>query len=186
MTLKHIFDFILALLLLIPALFLIFIAAVIIRIETPGSPIFKQIRVGYHGKYFTLYKLRTMHVSTANKASHEIAAANITSVGHFLRKSKIDELPQILSILTGDMSFVGPRPCLPVQEELVELRRTRGALNVRPGITGPAQIMGVDMSTPDKLSKIDADYAQENSFIEDLKIIIATASGSGRGDAANK
>lgn len=183
---KHIFDFLFALALVIPASLIIALAAIFIRMETSGPAIFKQVRVGINGTHFTLFKLRTMHVTTANKASHEIAASSITKVGGVLRKTKIDELPQIWSVLFGDMSFVGPRPCLPQQKELVKLRKERGALSVRPGITGPAQISGVDMSTPDKLSQIDASYAKDHNILSDIKMIVATATGSGRGDAATK
>lgn len=183
LDIKRIFDILLAIFLIVPAVILILLAAIFIRIETPGSAIFKQARIGHQGQIFILYKLRTMYITTANRASHEIMPSNISNVGHFLRRTKIDELPQIWSVLKGDMSFVGPRPCLPQQEELLQLRKERGALNVRPGITGPAQIMGIDMSTPDKLSMVDAAYAKDHKFFTDLKIIIATATGKGRGDA---
>lgn len=182
---KRIFDIILSLLLLAPSLVILVIAVIFVSMETKGPVIFKQNRVGRDGKLFQIYKLRTMYNGTGDRASHEVSIGSITKVGYYLRKTKIDELPQIWSVLIGDMSFVGPRPCLPQQVELVELRRKQGALDVRPGITGPAQIAGIDMSTPIKLAEIDASYARNHSFFNDLKVILATAIGGGAGDAAS-
>ncbi|MEL6875617.1 MAG: sugar transferase, partial [Pseudomonadota bacterium] len=113
----------------------------------------------------------------------ETPASSITKCGHLLRRTKIDELPQIWSVLRGDMSFVGPRPCLPQQAKLVDLRKSTGALDVKPGITGPAQLAGVDMSTPEKLAAIDAEYAKNRTFWNDIAMIFRTASGRGTGGA---
>jgi lipopolysaccharide/colanic/teichoic acid biosynthesis glycosyltransferase len=108
----------------------------------------------------------------------------VTRVGRFLRKTKIDELPQILSVLRGDMSFVGPRPCLPVQTELIEERARRGVYAVLPGITGKAQLEGIDMSAPRLLAETDAEYVAGRSVAGDLRILLATLLGRGSGDAA--
>lgn len=116
-------------------------------------------------------------------ASHEVGAAYVTRVGAFLRKTKIDELPQILSVLAGDMSFVGPRPCLSTQTQLIAEREAHGVFAVLPGITGPAQVAGVDMSRPVELAQIDGRYVRERTFLGDVKLIVQTAFGGGSGDA---
>lgn len=155
--------------------------------ETGGQPLFLQTRVGRGQRPFTLVKLRTMAVGTANVASHEVnAEAVITPSGSWMRRFKLDELPQIWNVLLGDMSFVGPRPCLPNQHELIGERSARDVFAMRPGITGLAQVQGVDMSTPERLAEIDALYASERTFIGDLKLLAQTFVGSGRGDAARK
>ena len=182
---KRIFDFLVALVLLVPALVVVTLAAAAIRLDSPGSPIFLQARVGRHLRIFKMVKLRTMLSGTAVGASHEIGPSRVTRVGGLLRRTKIDELPQILSVLTGAMSFVGPRPCLPVQRKLIEERARRGVFDLRPGITGKAQVMGVDMSQPIKLAKLDAKYRRERTFVGDIAIILATIAGRGFYDAAH-
>lgn len=183
---KRVFDLLISIILIIPATFIIIVSAVFVTIETRGNPIFRQLRVGRDERWFVLYKIRTMDVSTGNRASHEVSDASITKTGRILRETKIDELPQIWSVLKGDMSFVGPRPCLPQQTRLIALRRDLGALTVRPGITGPAQINGIDMSTPEKLATIDAEYARDHNFFSDIKIMLLTVAGGGSGDAVTR
>lgn len=154
-----------------------------IRLHSPGPGLFRQIRVGRGGRPFTCYKFRTMKQGTAQAGTHEVSAVAVTDgLGSFLRRSKIDELPQILNILRDEISLVGPRPCLPVQTELVEARRRRGVLDVQPGITGLAQIEGIDMSDPERLARRDADYVALQSLTRDLGILIATGLGRGQGD----
>jgi O-antigen biosynthesis protein WbqP len=169
-----------ALLLLIcwPILLGIIIA---IRLHSPGSAIFTQVRVGKGGRQFTCYKLRTMYSGTANLPTHQVQASSVTALGEYLRRFKIDELPQLCNVLIGDMSLVGPRPCLPSQVDLVEARRQLGVLAVRPGITGLAQVNGVDMSDPGRLAEIDAQYVRTQSLIGDFKLIVATLRGRGVG-----
>jgi lipopolysaccharide/colanic/teichoic acid biosynthesis glycosyltransferase len=121
-----------------------------------GSPLFKQVRVGMYQKPFFIVKFRTMKVGTPSLATHLIDSSVITPFGYFLRLTKLDELPQLWNVLLGEMSFVGPRPCLFNQEELVLQRFKRGVFNVRPGITGLAQIQGINMLTPELLAKVDA------------------------------
>ena len=183
---KRTFDIALSLALLLPALAIILLSAIAIRLETSGPAIFRQERVGRQGKAFQLFKLRTMYLGTQEKESHKVSKGSITKVGYYLRKSKIDELPQIWSVLVGEMSFVGPRPCLPQQAKLIELRLKQGALKVRPGITGPAQVSGVDMSTPELLAKIDSEYVNKRTFLGDLWLILVTIFGQGAGDAAQR
>lgn len=180
---KRTTDLILSLLAIVPALLVCLFCMVLIRIESRGPSIFRQIRIGRHRKPFTLYKLRTMAVNTGDRASHEVSASQITKTGQFLRRTKLDELPQILNVLLGDMSFVGPRPCLPNQTQLIEARTELDVFDIRPGITGPAQLAGIDMSTPVELAKADAAYRSSQSFRSDFYLLLATASGSGSGDA---
>ncbi|MEM0991290.1 MAG: sugar transferase [Pseudomonadota bacterium] len=180
---KRLMDIVIALALALPALVLCALACIAIRAESRGAPVFAQIRVGRHRRPFTLYKLRTMGKDTGDRASHEVSAAQITRVGGFLRRVKLDELPQVLNVLLGQMSFVGPRPCLPSQAELIAERAQRDVFAIRPGITGPAQLAGIDMSTPRRLAEADAAYIASRSFSGDLKLILATATGGGRGDA---
>lgn len=125
-----------------------------------------------------------MKASTPDVASHEVGFAQITRTGAWLRRFKIDELPQIWNVLIGDMSFVGPRPCLPNQLLLIEERQQRDVFNLRPGITGIAQIAGIDMSTPIALAERDADYLAPWSLTKDCIILWHTLNGAGSGDAA--
>jgi O-antigen biosynthesis protein WbqP len=153
----------------------------LIRRGSPGSPIFAQRRIGRHGAEFTCYKLRTMVVGTANLPSHMVSNTALTPLGTHLRKWKLDELPQLYNVLRGEMSFVGPRPCLPTQTELIEARRRLGVLDMVPGITGVAQIRGIDMSQPELLASVDAEYRKDAGLLFDIKLIIATLLGKGVG-----
>jgi O-antigen biosynthesis protein WbqP len=128
-----------------------------------------------------------MWTDTANVPSHEVGAASLTSIGGFLRRSKLDELPQLVNVLRGDMSLVGLRPCLPTQAELITARQRHGAFDLRPGITGLAQVQGGDMSEPQRLARIDGDYARTRTFMGDLMLILSTITGSGIGlDSSGK
>lgn len=183
---KRTFDLLLAIALLLPTSIIVAVAAVAVMLDSRGSPLFLQTRVGRFQKQFRMIKLRTMAVGTETAASHEVGSARITKIGGFLRRTKIDELPQIWSILRGDMSFVGPRPCLPIQKELIAERAKLGVFGVLPGITGKAQALGVDMSQPALLATIDAEYVAEQSLMEDLRIIWCTVAGGGYHDAAGQ
>ncbi|MCO5064546.1 MAG: sugar transferase [Rhizobiaceae bacterium] len=154
--------------------------ALLIRLDSPGPALLRQVRIGENGKPFTCVKLRTMHADTGDRPTHEVGRSAVTRVGHFLRRTKLDELPQLWNVLAGDMNIVGPRPCLPTQLELIEARRKAGVLAMRPGITGVSQIAGVDMSDPERLAKLDATYRR--SLSADLRIIAATILGAGQGD----
>ncbi len=148
-----------------------------------GAPIFRQERVGRNLKPFVLIKFRTMRIEAATVPSHLADSAQITRLGSFLRKSKLDELPQLWNVLRGDMSLVGPRPGLLTQTELIQARLSRGVLHFRPGITGLAQISGVDMSTPELLAETDARMLSDISVHNYVKLIFLTAIGKGGGDA---
>jgi O-antigen biosynthesis protein WbqP len=178
----RILDFLAAffgLLLLWPLLVIV----TIIGLFDTGSPIFIQTRVGKHKKAFKLIKFRTMSVDTDSVASHLASNAAITRFGSFLRKSKIDELPQLINVLKGEMSLVGPRPNLFNQEELIEERDTLGVYNVLPGVTGLAQVQNIDMSTPKLLAETDRQMIDCLTIANYFKFIIMTATGSGAGDA---
>ena len=148
-----------------------------------GSPIFIQERVGRKKKPFKLIKFRTMSVDTKSVASHLASNASITKLGAFLRKTKIDELPQLINVIKGEMSLVGPRPNLFNQEELIEEREKLGVYDVRPGITGLAQVQNIDMSTPKFLAETDAKMLSNLTIKYYFKYIIMTVTGSGSGDA---
>ncbi|WP_127145472.1 sugar transferase [Pelagibacterium montanilacus] len=156
----------------------------VIRMTSPGPGLFRQVRVGRGEKPFVCLKLRTMNTGTGDRPSHETGAAAITPLGRMLRRTKLDELPQLYNIIKGEMSLVGPRPCLPGQTELIALRREKGLYALRPGITGEAQIRGIDMSDPARLAEADAVYLTTRSLGHDITLILATVTGSGRGDAA--
>jgi O-antigen biosynthesis protein WbqP len=184
---KRTFDFLAAAAGLIVLWPVVLGAMLAVRLTSPGPAIFAQTRIGRFGEPFTCYKLRTMWTDTANLPSHEVGVASLTSIGSFLRRSKLDELPQLFNVLRGDMSLVGPRPCLPTQTALIAARRDHGALDVRPGITGLAQVQGVDMSEPERLARIDGDYARTATFAGDAMLIGQTITGSGIGrDSSGK
>jgi lipopolysaccharide/colanic/teichoic acid biosynthesis glycosyltransferase len=147
-----------------------------------GSPVFAQQRVGRHQKPFTLYKFRSMRPQAAEVATHLADASQITPLGRFLRHSKLDELPQLWNVLCGDMSLVGPRPCLFNQTELIAERAARGVFDARPGITGLAQVNGVDMSTPRQLAELDAQMLSTLDVSQYLRYVLLTALGKGTGD----
>ncbi len=177
----RILDFIFSLLGLIFGL-PVLLAIYVIGLFDTGSPVFRQERVGRNKKPFVLVKFRTMSVDTASVASHLSSAASITKMGGFLRKTKLDELPQLWNVLKGEMSLVGPRPGLSNQEELTKVREEEGVFLVRPGITGLAQVSDIDMSTPELLAKTDAKMIREMSLVNYFKFILQTVTGAGAGD----
>lgn len=146
------------------------------------SPLFRQERVGRHQKPFTLVKFRTMRPDTVSVATHLADASAVTNFGHFLRRSKLDELPQLWNVLKGEMSLVGPRPCLFNQTDLIEKRASIGVFAARPGITGLAQINGIDMSTPKLLAETDAQMLKGLCMATYFTYIIKTVTGAGHGD----
>lgn len=139
-----------------------------------GSPLFFQQRMGRNQRAFTLVKFRTMKVGTLSVATHLAPAASITRLGSFLRKTKLDELPQLWNVLKGDMSLVGPRPNLFNQYELIEQRQLRDVYQGRPGITGLAQVRGIDMSQPEKLAITDAKMLANMNVFNYFKYILQT------------
>jgi O-antigen biosynthesis protein WbqP len=166
------------LLLLLPLLLLVMILG---WFDT-RSPLFRQERVGRLQRTFVLLKFRTMRPDTASVATHLADASAITPLGRFLRRTKLDELPQLWNVLKGEMSLVGPRPCLFNQEELIQERAIRNVFDARPGITGLAQIRGIDMSTPIMLAETDAKMLKTINGVNYFRYIILTILGRGSGD----
>lgn len=146
------------------------------------SPLFRQHRVGRCQQPFVLVKFRTMRLDTVPVASHLADASAITSFGRFLRRNKLDELPQLWNVLRGEMSLVGPRPCLFNQTELITERAAHGVFDAKPGITGLAQVQDIDMSTPKLLAKTDAEMISTMSIANYFKYIFLTVAGKGQGD----
>lgn len=181
----RIFDFCFSLLGLLLGAPVLLVLTVIGLFDT-GSPIFRQVRVGRHMQPFTLVKFRTMTVDTVSVATHLASSASITRFGHFLRKSKLDELPQLWNVLKGDMSLVGPRPGLFNQAELTDERAKRGVFDVRPGITGLAQVSEIDMSTPAWLAETDQKMIENLTLADYFKYIFMTVAGKGAGDRVVK
>ncbi|MDN3632445.1 sugar transferase [Vibrio lentus] len=164
----------------------ILLIVTIIGLFDTGSPIFIQERLGRHKKPFKLIKFRTMSIETKSVASHLASNASITRLGNFLRKTKIDELPQLINVVKGEMSLVGPRPNLFNQEELIQERDALGVYDVLPGVTGLAQVQNIDMSTPALLAKTDKQMIDTLTIKDYFKYILMTATGSGSGDAVKK
>lgn len=164
----------LVLVLFVPVSLILLIA---IRSDSPGPAIFAQTRVGRNGKPFKCYKFRTMYENTRQLPTHEVSKSAVTRSGRILRASKVDELPQLYNVVLGDMSLVGPRPCLSSQTSLIEARNDIGVLKWRPGITGLAQVRGIDMSNVPRLVQVDAEYVQNQTLTMDFRILCATLVG---------
>jgi lipopolysaccharide/colanic/teichoic acid biosynthesis glycosyltransferase len=156
---------------------------IVLRFESK-SPLFIQRRVGRYQRSFNLVKFRTMLVGTKSDATHLTNSSFVTPIGSLLRRSKLDELPQLWNVLLGEMSLVGPRPCLLNQRDLIEERLKRGVFNIRPGITGLAQISNIDMSQPALLAEVDAKMLHQIGLFEYFQIILKTLLGFGFGDNA--
>ena len=167
--LDFLFSF-LGLIVLLPILILLWI----IGILENGSPLFKQKRVGYNQKFFILFKFRTMHKDTKSVPTHRVDNLMVTKFGFFLRRTKLDELPQLFNVLIGDMSLVGPRPCLANQKKLISERKKRGVFKVKPGITGLAQISGITMKTPILLAKTDLEMIKQLNVFNYFYYILLT------------
>ena len=157
-----------------------------IKASSPGPGLFVQSRVGENENIFLCYKLRTMKAGTPSLGSHEVGQSAVTREGRLLRRLKLDELPQLWNVLTGDMSLVGPRPCLPSQSAVIEARRAQAVFSMRPGITGLAQIRGIDMSSPVQLAELDAAWLSQATVTNYIRLIIETVGGSGRGDRVSQ
>ena len=147
-----------------------------------GAPLFFQKRLGKNKKGFTLVKFRTMKLGTLSVGTHLASASSVTKLGSIWRRTKIDELPQLLNVIRGDMSLVGPRPNLSNQSELIAARQKLGVYDVRPGITGLAQVSGIDMSTPELLAKTDAKMIESMSVMNYFRYLVLTVIGKGAGD----
>lgn len=174
---KRIIDFLLALIALICLWGLMLVIAVLIKLESKGPVIFKQKRIGKDKKEFYIYKFRTMRSDTPKDMPTHLLSnpeSFITKIGGFLRKTSLDELPQIFNILKGEMSIVGPRPALWNQYDLIELRDKNGANSLVPGLTGWAQINGRDELEIEEKARLDGEYKEKMSFLFDLKCFFMT------------
>ena len=169
--LLDVFIVLLAIITLLPAILFII---VLIKLFDPGPIIFKQKRVGQGGKLFDFYKFRSMPVNTGDMPSDKVGKVKLTWVGRFIRRTNLDELPQLFNIFKGDMSIVGPRPSIPSQAELVQLRQKNGAIHSRPGLTGLAQIMSFDGMSVAEKAELDGKYAKQTTFLHDVGIILRT------------
>lgn len=173
---KRLFDLILGLMAAAVLLVPLVVVAVMVRLTSPGPALYWSDRVGRHNKIFKMPKFRSMRVGTPAVATHLLAnpKAHLTPIGSFLRESSLDELPQLWSILVGDMSFVGPRPALFNQHDLIELRTQKNVHTLMPGLTGWAQVNGRDeLPIPQKVA-LDAEYLQRQGFWFDIKILWLT------------
>mgnify|MGYP003678439559 FL=1 len=173
---KRVFDFLLSLILLILFTPLMVIVFIMVKLTSKGPALFWSQRVGIDNKLFSMPKFRTMKIETPQVATHllEDSVNYKTSIGDFLRKTSLDELPQLISILTGKMSFVGPRPALFNQEDLIALRTQKNIHLVMPGLTGWAQINGRDEISINEKVELDFEYTKKRSFFFDLKIMYLT------------
>lgn len=183
--LKRSFDVIFSLLLFIVFIPLWLIIPLLIKIDSPGRVIFTQKRVGLASSYFRIYKFRSMKEGTPDIPTDRLENQEDlnTGFGTALRRTSIDEIPQLYNILKGDMSFVGPRPALYNQPELIKLRKEKGADMIRPGVTGLAQVSGRDSLTIEEKVEYDLDYVKKMSFLMDIRIIFVTVRAvlSGKG-----
>ena len=177
LIIKRVLDFILSLIALIILFIPFVIIGIVIKIESKGPVFFKQERIGKGKKHFFIYKFRSMRTDAPKDMPTHLlndATSYITKSGNFLRKTSLDELPQLINILKGEMSIVGPRPALWNQDDLVAERDKYGANDVRPGLTGLAQVNGRDELEIPVKAKFDGEYVEKISFIQDVKIILLT------------
>ena len=174
---KRLFDLVVALVAVVLLALPIVITALAVRLTSPGPVLYWSDRVGRHNRIFKMPKFRSMRIDTPAVATHLLQNPEqwLTPIGSFLRKSSLDELPQLWSILKGDMSFVGPRPALFNQDDLIALRTEKGVHELVPGLTGWAQVNGRDeLPIPQKV-QLDVEYAERRSLLFDIKIIWMTA-----------
>ncbi|MBO4341481.1 MAG: sugar transferase [Clostridia bacterium] len=173
---KRAFDFTCSLIAVIILLPLFALLSLIILIDDGKPVLFRQQRVGRNNEVFSIYKFRTMKNNTGNVATAQLKNSDefITRSGRFFRKTSLDELPQLFNILKGDMSFVGPRPLIPEEEEIRQLRNEKGVYAVRPGMTGLAQINGRDNLDMVQKTEYDLQYIKNMSFFNDIKILFKT------------
>lgn len=173
---KRLFDFVMSLIGIIVLSPIILIVALAVKLTSPGPMLFKQRRIGKNNDEFQIYKFRTMRIDTPNVPTHLLENPEqwITPVGKFLRKTSLDELPQLFNILKGEMSIVGPRPALYNQIDLKEMRTEAGVHKLVPGLTGWAQINGRDEIPLSLKVKLDKEYLERKNFFFDIKIIFMT------------
>lgn len=173
-SIKRFFDILAAFVGLIMISPLMILIALIVYLQDWGNPIFKQRRVGRDGQVFSFYKFRSMPLNTSNVVSTDVKQLKITPFGKVIRTTNLDELPQFYNVLKGDMSLIGPRPPIESQESLIDARQANGALRLRPGLTGWAQVNAYDYMPEEEKAELDGYYYQNLSLMLDLKIIFKT------------
>lgn len=171
---KRMIDILLSLVAIISLSPILIITVLLIKIFDPGPVIFRQQRIGFCGLPFKFYKFRSMPLNTGDIASDKLGKVRLTWIGRFIRRTNIDELPQLYNVLKGDMSIVGPRPPIPSQTELIELRHKNGSLLCRPGLTGLAQVSSFNGMKVTQKAEFDARYASSISVSVDIIIILRT------------
>lgn len=171
---KRLLDIVTSFICIVLFLPLFLIVGLIIYLQDWESPLFKQKRVGQNEVLFLLYKFRSMPVNTANVASSEVSKITITPFGKFIRRTNLDELPQLFNIFFGDMSIVGPRPAIPSQQGLIKLRNESNVYSCKPGLTGLAQVNSYDNMPEAEKAHWDGIYANNVTFLQDLKIVLKT------------
>lgn len=171
---KRLCEFLAVFILLILIFPILLVIAIFIKLHDGGPIIFKQRRIGKDGKEFLFLKFRSMPVNTPNVVSTNTGQLNITPIGKIIRRTNLDEIPQFINVLKGDMSLIGPRPCLPNQSSLIDLRIQSGAIKLRPGLTGWAQVNAYDYMPEEEKARFDGEYYKELSLWLDIRIIFRT------------
>lgn len=174
---KRVIDIVVSLFAILLLLPLYAIISILVKIDSPGPIIFKQNRSGINKKVFTVYKFRTMRTETPKYcATRNLENRNyyVTNIGHFLRKTSLDEIPQLFNILKGDMSFIGPRPVVVTETDLIEKREEYGVNDILPGLTGYAQVNGRDKLDAEKKAELDAYYKEHINLLFDMSILFKT------------
>lgn len=171
---KRFFDIVFSLIALVLLLPLMIVVSLLIVVFDPGPVIYYQARVGRDGDQFMFFKFRSMPINTGNMPSDQVGKVKIGWVGRVIRRTSIDELPQLINVLRGDMSIVGPRPPILQQDELVALRKQNSAIGCRPGLTGLAQVSSFDGMTVAEKASFDGEYAKQITMYSDIKIILRT------------
>jgi O-antigen biosynthesis protein WbqP len=172
--LKRIFDIFAVSILLIILLPAISIIALFIKLHDGGPIVFKQVRIGRNGREFLFMKFRSMPMNTPNVVSTNTGVLNITPIGKIIRRTNLDEIPQFINVLKGDMSLIGPRPSLPTQQNLIQMRMENGSIKLRPGLTGWAQVNAYDFMPEEEKASLDGEYYKKFGVMMDLKIILGT------------
>lgn len=171
---KRLFDLFIVFSATITLLPVLIIVALLIKIFDPGPIIFKQKRIGRNAEAFDFYKFRSMPVNTGDVPSDKLGQVQLTWIGKLIRRTNLDELPQLFNVLKGDMSIVGPRPPIASQQQLIDIRKNNGAIACRPGLTGLAQVSSFDGMTVEQKAAFDGEYAKNITFLGDVKIILRT------------
>lgn len=171
---KRLFDVAVSAAALVLAAPIMALLALGVKLSSPGPVIFRQARIGRNGASFDFYKFRSMPANTANVSSDQLGEVQVRPFGRFLRRTNLDELPQLVNVLQGHMSLIGPRPPIPSQKDLIELRRSNGALACRPGLTGLAQVCSYDGMSVAKKAAYDGEYAASIGFWRDLALVART------------